>query len=66
MKKTICILGSTGSIGENTLNVLDSNKKLFKIVTLAANSNYKKIIFQIKKYKPKEFVINNHKLALKF
>lgn len=65
MKKTICILGSTGSIGENTLSVLDSKKKLFKIVTLAADSNYKKIIFQINKYKPKEFVINNHKIFLK-
>ena len=65
MKKSICILGSTGSIGKNSLSVINSKKKLFSIKTLVADTNYKEIIKQIKIYKPKEFVVNNNKIFLK-
>ena len=41
MKKTIAVLGSTGSIGSTTLKIINHNKKLFNIKILAANSNYK-------------------------
>ncbi len=59
MIKKIAILGSTGSIGQATLEILRSNIKKFNIVLLSANSNYQAIDNQIKKYKPKYFVVNN-------
>ena len=42
MKKKIAILGSTGSIGKTTLEILKKNKKDFEIFLLSANNNYKK------------------------
>ena len=50
--KRISIYGSTGSIGVSTLNVIDKNKKEFKVMTLVAGSNVDVLIKQIKKYKP--------------
>ena len=41
MKKKIAILGSTGSIGKSTLDVVRKNKKNFDVVFLSANNNYK-------------------------
>ena len=49
MKKKIAILGSTGSIGKSTLEVIRKDKKNFDIVLLSANNNYKKLIQQAKK-----------------
>ena len=60
MKKSICILGSTGSIGKSSMSLISENKNVFSIDLLMANSNYKLICEQIKKYKPKYFVINNY------
>ena len=65
MKKKIAILGSTGSIGRASLNIIDRDIDKFKIVLLTANSNYSKIKKQILKYKPTYFVINNTKVFLK-
>ncbi len=59
-KKKIAILGSTGSIGKNTLDILDLDKKNFNILLLSANSNYLQIKKQIKNIKPKYFVVNNY------
>ena len=59
MKKSISILGSTGSIGLSTLKIIDKKKNNFKIKILAANKNYTLIVKQIKKYKPKIFVVSN-------
>ena len=42
MKKKIAILGSTGSIGKSTLEVIRKDKKNFNIILLSANNNYKK------------------------
>ena len=42
MKKKIAILGSTGSIGKSTLEIIKENKKNFDVVLLTANKNYKK------------------------
>ena len=60
MKKNISILGATGSVGLNTLKIIDAKKKDFKIILLSANKNYKLICKQIKKYKPKYYIINNY------
>ena len=65
IKKKIAILGSTGSIGKSTLQVLKSDIKNFEIILLSANSNYSLIIKQIRKYKPKYFVINNRPTYIK-
>ena len=58
-KKKIAILGSTGSIGNNSLQILNLNKSKFNILLLSANSNYGEILKQINKYKPLYFVITN-------
>jgi len=65
MKKKIAILGSTGSIGRSTLEVIKRDKKNFEVVLLSANNNYKKLIQQAKQFKAKNVVINNPKFYLK-
>ncbi len=65
MKKTISILGSTGSIGLTTLGIVDKKKNVFKISLLYANQNINLISKQIRKYKPDVFVIKNEKVYTK-
>ena len=59
MRKKIAILGSTGSIGKSTLEVIKRDKKNFEIVLLSANNNYKKLIKQAKEFKAKSVLIKN-------
>ena len=59
MKKKICILGSTGSIGKSTLEIISKNKKNFDVVLLSGNHNVKLLIAQAKKYKPRYIYSNN-------
>ncbi len=65
MKKRIAVLGSTGSIGITTLKIIEKKKHLIQIDTLVARFNYKKIISQIKKYKPKKFIIDDYQTYFK-
>ena len=65
MKKKIAILGSTGSIGRSTLDVIERDKKNFNIILLSANNNYKKLIEQAKHFKVKNVLIKNHKFYSK-
>ena len=65
MKKKISILGSTGSIGVTTLNILNKKKNLFEINLLSADKNLNLICKQIKIYKPNFFIINNFKVFQK-
>ena len=65
MKKRIVILGSTGSIGTSTLDVIKKDKKKFDIILLTANNNYKKLIQQAKKFKAKKVLIKNKKFYQK-
>ena len=55
--KKIAIFGSTGSIGESTLNVIRENTKLFKVVTLVAGRNIEKLIKQINEFRPRNVYI---------
>ena len=55
MKKLISILGSTGSVGLNTLKIIDRKKDKFEFLLLSANKNFKLICKQIKNYKPKYY-----------
>ena len=65
MKKRIAILGSTGSIGKSTLDVIKNDKENFEIVLLTANNNYKKLIQQAKEFKVKNVIIKNSNFYLK-
>ena len=65
MSKLISILGSTGSIGLTTLNILSKKKGFFKYNLFSADKNFKLIISQIKKYKPKYFIINDFQTYIK-
>ena len=62
--KTIALLGSTGSIGQSTLDIIKKTNT-FKVVLIIANSNYSKILSQIKSYKPKIVIIRNLKAYLR-
>ena len=57
--KKIAIFGSTGSIGESTLNVIRENPNLFEAVTLVAGKNIEKLIKQIEEFKPKNVYITD-------
>ena len=59
MKKKICILGSTGSIGLSTLEIISKDKKNFDVILLSCNSNYKLLISQARRFKPKYIYSNN-------
>jgi len=57
MKKRISILGSTGSIGCQTLEVVDMFSDKFEVVGLAAGSNLRRLAEQVHKYKPRQVSI---------
>ena len=65
MKTLISILGSTGSVGLNTLEIIKKKKNFFKPFIFSANKNYKLICKQIDKFKPLYFVINDKKVFQK-
>jgi 1-deoxy-D-xylulose-5-phosphate reductoisomerase len=66
-KKQIAILGSTGSIGTQALEVISENDYLFEVYALTANNNVDLLIEQTRKYKPEMVAIGNetHYLKLK-
>ena len=59
MTKKIAILGSTGSIGTQTLEVISNHDDKFRVELLSANKNYKLLIQQAKKYKPKAIIFGD-------
>ena len=65
MKKKIAILGSTGSIGKTTLEIIKKDKKNFDIILLTTNNNYKEILKQVKEFKVQNIIINNKKYYLR-
>ena len=58
-KKHIAILGSTGSIGTQTLEVIDAHPERFVVEVLTANNNSDLLIAQAIKHKPSVVVIVN-------
>ncbi|MBR2376818.1 MAG: 1-deoxy-D-xylulose-5-phosphate reductoisomerase [Clostridia bacterium] len=60
----IALLGSTGSIGRQVLNVVDRYPEKFKIVTMAAGSNAAIFNEQINKYKPTIATLSNPEKAV--
>ena len=59
MKKRIAILGSTGSIGKSTLDVIKKNQKNFDVILISGNKNYKKLIDQAIKINARNVLIKN-------
>ena len=59
MRKQLAILGSTGSIGTQTLDVVAEHPDLFEVYTLTANNNVELLIEQAKRFKPDSVVIAN-------
>ncbi len=66
MKKKIGILGSTGSIGENTVSVIKNNIKDFEVIFLSTNKNVEKLIKQSSILKPKSVIIFNKNKYTKY
>ena len=66
MKKKIAILGSTGSIGENTVKIIQNNKKDFNVIFLSTNTNVKKLLKQSLILKPKSVIIFNKQYYLRY
>lgn len=59
MKKQICILGSTGSIGTQALDVIEQHADLYEVYCLTANNRYKELAEQARKFRPAAIVIAN-------
>jgi 1-deoxy-D-xylulose-5-phosphate reductoisomerase len=58
-RKQVAILGSTGSIGTQALEVISEHSDLFEVEVLTANNNSALLIEQAKKFKPNTVVITN-------
>ncbi len=57
MKQNLTILGSTGSVGQSTLEVLALHPELFNVSTLTANTNVDEMLLQCQKFLPKTAVM---------
>tara|TARA_Y100000590_G_scaffold301368_1_gene339779 strand:- start:4978 stop:6156 length:1179 start_codon:yes stop_codon:yes gene_type:complete len=64
MKKKIAILGSTGSIGKTTIDIIKKDKHNFEVILLTTNNNYRELIKQTKELNVKNLIINNKKQYL--
>ena len=65
MKKKIAILGSTGSIGKTTFNIIKKNKKDFEVVLLTTNKNINLVIRQARILRVKNIIISSREHYLK-
>ena len=63
--KNIVVLGSTGSIGKNTLEVARNLKDKFRVVGLSSNSRWELLAEQIEEFKPTCVALNDRQLAEK-
>ena len=61
MKKKIAILGSTGSIGKSTIEIIKKDRKNFEIILLTTHKNLKEITKQVKLFKVKNLIITDKK-----
>lgn len=59
MKKQIAILGSTGSIGSQALQVIEEHSDLYEVYALTANNRVELLIEQARKFRPEVAIIAN-------
>ncbi len=55
--KTLCILGSTGSIGKNSLEVIANFPDRFRVGYLTANNNIEQLRLQVERFKPRAVAV---------
>jgi len=65
MKKKIVILGSTGSIGKNTIKIIKKDKNSFNIKLLSTNKNISEVIKQAKEFNVKNIIVSDYKKFIK-
>lgn len=58
-KQQICILGSTGSIGTQALDVIEQHSDLYEVYCLTANNRVQELAEQARKFHPAAVVIAN-------
>ena len=63
-RKNIILLGATGSIGENTLRLVEDYPQLFNIIGVSAHNNIKKMLQIAKEFTPKYLAFSNSKKLL--
>ena len=61
--KRIAILGSTGSIGRSTLNVIENNPERFQLLTMAAGSNVEAALKDARRWRPKVLSFASEQIA---
>ncbi len=61
-QKNLAILGSTGSIGSQTLEIVDCHPDAFKVTTLTANRNWRLLAKQANQYRPEYLLLCDEKL----
>ena len=66
MKKKVAILGSTGSIGKNLIQLIKKDISNFDIVLLSGHKNYQELLKQSKLFKVKNIIISDHASFKKF
>ena len=62
-QKHLAILGSTGSIGRQTISVVESLQENFKAVALAAGNNLDELLSQIERHHPEIVSVADEKKA---
>ena len=65
MKKKISVLGSTGSIGKQTLEVVRNHRDKFEIIAISANKSIDILLSQIDEFKPKYVAVYDEESFLK-
>ena len=60
--KNVVVLGATGSIGDNTMDIISRHPHLFKVFAISGHSNINKLVKLCQKFNPKYVVISNSSL----
>ena len=64
--KGIAIFGSTGSVGQHTLEVIDRNRDRFHVVALGINKSIDILVQQVNRFQPQYVIISNQQAASNF
>ena len=59
--KNVAILGSTGSVGSSSLEVIRANNSEFEVKLLVANKNYESLINQYREFRPSYIYLHDEK-----